>query len=247
MSPIPSDDDNFLPSSDPNPHLNSELEQRLPNNNIDDSSLGESNNLRNDGETVSSSLNVSSQVGNNNLNSQQEAVSSIARHQLSSEINSNIRSNSSSFLNSEVGRTPRHQKRSDIGTTNEQRLFNMTSSDLGSQSSSRNNISRAQEPYSMASDFEMNSSSLYNNNGNNLPSSDLGSDPAEGYDYNNEDGDDQGPKSVIWGTSVDTAEVRRIFENFLMNFKYADRKDYEYSLINWPICIPVSDQFEFGL
>lgn len=232
MSPIPSDDDNFLPSSDPNPHLNSELEQRLPNNNIEDSSLGESNNLRNDGETVSSSLNVSSQVGNNNLNSQQEAVSSIARHQLSSEINSNIRSNSSSFLNSEVGRTPRHQKRSDIGTINEQRLFNMTSSDLGSQSSSRNNISRAQEPYSMASDFEMNSSSLYNNNGNNLPSSDLGSDPAEGYDYNNEDGDDQGPKSVIWGTSVDTAEVRRIFENFLMNFKYADRKDYEYSLIN---------------
>ncbi|CAI8501802.1 unnamed protein product [Hanseniaspora opuntiae] len=225
MSQLPSEDNNFLPSSDPNPHLNSELEQRLPNNNIEDSSLGDSNNATSQGETFSSSLNVTNQNTNNNLNSQHENVSSIPGQPLSSEINSNIRSNSSSFLNSEIGRTPRHQKRSDIGTTNEQRLFNMTSSDLGSQSS-RNNITRQQELNSMTSDFDMNSSHVYNNE-NHVPSSGLGSDPID--DYND---DDQGPKSVIWGTSVDTAEVRRIFEQFLMNFKYADRKDYEYNLIN---------------
>ncbi|OBA28587.1 MCM-domain-containing protein [Hanseniaspora valbyensis NRRL Y-1626] len=227
--PSSSAGDNFLPSSDPHPELHSEPNQQHTNNNIDDSSLSENRNVP---ETLSSSIDNS--ANNNHLFVNSDNGTSSSRMNLSS--NSNLRSSSSNLhsrLNDDIGRTPRHQRRSDISSVGgEQRLFNM-SSDLGYEANRNTNVTAGNghpnsdnphDPSSGASDFDMNSSNLYNNNNNNNSSN--GSDLV-----GSEDDDYSGPKSVIWGTSVDTSEVRKIFDSFLMNFKYGERREYEYSLL----------------
>ncbi|XBW36139.1 hypothetical protein QEN19_001717 [Hanseniaspora menglaensis] len=209
--------DNFLPSSDPHPELSSEPNNHQPqNSNIDDSSLGESNN-RYLPETLSS---TSSSNNNRLFINSDNGVSGSSRGNIASSS-----SNLHSRLNNDLGRTPRHQRRSDISSAGgEQRLFNM-SSDLHFERSRNNNLNNnSAHPASIASsdigssnnNFPMNTSNLYNSNRDHTDASDE---------------DFTGPKSVIWGTSVDTTEVRKIFDEFLMNFKFSERKEFEYSLL----------------